>query len=342
MKTLQTLLPLGHLFDTYHSIINSGGSPDVAVLDFKVPSTQTHLCSVATTNFSAVDFSDSSVRDILEGSSDSTPAKSGEGFAGLSRPVQGDAPRLRVHHHTRHGHARSAALAPAQTCPDPPVLSCSAAASSTDSCCVINPGGVLVHVQLWDLNIGEADSFGIHGLWPDKCNGQYYENCDSSRGYSASTISNQLPSSLRSYMETYWQSNDESPEAFWQHEWKTHGTCVSTLDPSCFEGYQSGAEVVPYFETVVALFKQLDSYKALTDAGITPSSSKSYAASAMQSAISSGTGYTPDLVCSNGALTSIQFYLNARGPLQDGDFEQSAPTRTSTCPSEIKWKPKTV
>lgn len=44
-------------------------------------------------------------------------------------------------------------------------------------------------------------------------------------------------------METYWQSNDESPEAFWAHEWSTHGTCVSTLEPSCFSGYTSGAEV---------------------------------------------------------------------------------------------------
>lgn len=35
--------------------------------------------------------------------------------------------------------------------------------------------------------------------------------------------------------------------------------------PSCFEGYTEAMEVVPYFETVVSLFKQLDTYKALTD-----------------------------------------------------------------------------
>ena len=30
---------------------------------------------------------------------------------------------------------------------------------------VVNPGGVLVHTQFWDLNYGVADSWGIHGLW---------------------------------------------------------------------------------------------------------------------------------------------------------------------------------
>jgi len=43
---------------------------------------------------------------------------------------------------------------------------------------------------------------------------------------------------------------------------------VSTLEPSCLEDYTTAQEVVPYFETVVQLFQQLDTYQALTSAGV--------------------------------------------------------------------------
>lgn len=43
---------------------------------------------------------------------------------------------------------------------------------------------------------------------------------------------------------------------------------VSTLEPSCFADYQTAQEVVPYFETVVNLFKQLNTFQALTAAGV--------------------------------------------------------------------------
>ncbi len=45
-------------------------------------------------------------------------------------------------------------------------------------------------------------------------------------------------------MNTYWVSNNESPEAFWEHEWATHGTCYSTLQTECFANYKEGDEVL--------------------------------------------------------------------------------------------------
>jgi ribonuclease T2 len=93
---------------------------------------------------------------------------------------------------------------------------------------------------------------------------------------------------------------------------------------------------------------------------ITPSSSQAYSATAIQNAIIAGTTYTPDLVCTDGALSSVQFYLNAQGPLQNGVFVQGVcvlsfclfrgsgpkserrPTRTSSCPAQVTWPPKTV
>lgn len=61
-------------------------------------------------------------------------------------------------------------------------------------------------------------------------------------------------------MDTYWLSDSESNEKFWQHEWAAHGTCVSTLDPDCYSDYQTGQEAADFFQVVVDLFKTLDTY----------------------------------------------------------------------------------
>lgn len=58
-------------------------------------------------------------------------------------------------------------------------------------------------------------------------------------------------------MNTYWNSYDETNEEFWEHEWSTHGTCVSTLDPSCYTDYETGIEAVDFFQITVDLFLSL-------------------------------------------------------------------------------------
>lgn len=58
-------------------------------------------------------------------------------------------------------------------------------------------------------------------------------------------------------MNTYWNSNDETNEEFWEHEWAEHGTCVSTLDPTCYTDYETGIEAVDFFQITVDLFLSL-------------------------------------------------------------------------------------
>ena len=53
---------------------------------------------------------------------------------------------------------------------------------------------------------------------------------------------------------------------FWSDVMLIKTSSVSTLDPKCFDNYQTAQEVVPYFEEVVALFKELNTYKALANA----------------------------------------------------------------------------
>ncbi len=209
------------------------------------------------------------------------------------------------------------------------VESCSSAASSSSvsSCCVNKPGGQFLQTQFWDTDpvTGPSNSWTIHGLWPDNCDGTYDENCDSSRDYTDITtiLQNNGKSSLVSYMEDYWQSNSESPEDFWEHEWSTHGTCVSTLDPDCYSSYTTGQEAADYFQVVVDLFKTLDTYSALSAAGITPSSTTTYTSSQIQAALLKVTGKAAVISCSSSELYQVYYGFFVDGPLANADFVPS-------------------
>lgn len=95
-------------------------------------------------------------------------------------------------------------------------------------------------------------------MWPDNCDGTYEESCDPSRAYKdiGTLLSDNGASSTLDYMKDYWVDINGQNEQFWEHEWATHGTCYSTLEPSCgnLDAYK-GAEAVAFFKTVVALFK---------------------------------------------------------------------------------------
>ncbi|KAI0450979.1 ribonuclease T2 [Xylaria acuta] len=228
------------------------------------------------------------------------------------------------------------------------VDSCSSGAnsSSVDACCVNKPGGLFLQPQFWDTDpvTGPDDSWTIHGLWPDNCDGTYEENCDSSREYSdlTSILEDNGKSDLVSYMKEYWQSNDGTPESFWEHEWSTHGTCVSTISPDCYSDYTEGQEAADYFQVAVDLFKTLDTYSALSSAGITPSSSKTYTSSEILDALEGVTGKAAVIQCSSGELYQIYYGFFVNGPLQNADFVPATIVgQSSNCPSSgIKYLPK--
>ncbi|KAI1194695.1 ribonuclease T2-like protein [Nemania serpens] len=228
------------------------------------------------------------------------------------------------------------------------VQSCSSGASSSSvsSCCVNKPGGQLLQTQFWDTDpvTGPSNSWTIHGLWPDNCDGTYDENCDSSRAYTgiSTILKNNGKSALVTYMQNYWQSNSESTEDFWEHEWSTHGTCVSTLDPDCYSSYTKGLEAADYFQVVVDLFKTLDTYGALSAAGITPSSSKTYTSSQIQAALLKVTGKAAVISCSSSELYQVYYGFFVNGPLKNAAFVPSTIVgQGSNCPSSgIKYLPK--
>ncbi|PGH19861.1 hypothetical protein AJ80_03778 [Polytolypa hystricis UAMH7299] len=236
-------------------------------------------------------------------------------------------------------------LAEPKTCPVNSPLSCSGA-SGADTCCYNDPGGLILLTQFWDSEpaTGPNDSWTIHGLWPDNCDGSWEQYCDKSREYSnmIDIIRTHGQTNLLDYMSTYWKDYQGDDESFWAHEWNKHGTCMSTFETGCYTAYEAQEEVVDYFKKTVELFQGLDTYQILADAGIRPDSSKTYALSELQNAISTTFGRPVTLNCKNSVLNEVWYFYNVRGSALLGEYIPTNPAgSTSTCPSTgIKYLPK--
>ncbi|EKD19894.1 uncharacterized protein L3040_002424 [Drepanopeziza brunnea f. sp. 'multigermtubi'] len=236
------------------------------------------------------------------------------------------------------------ALGTPKTCANP-VLSCGTI-TSTDLCCFNSPGGQMLLTQFWDTDpvTGPTTSWTIHGLWPDHCDGTYDSSCDPTRAYTGITgiLQSFGKTDLLSYMQTYWKDYTGDDETFWQHEWSKHGTCVSTLEPSCYTDYTEKQEVVDFFQRAVDLDKTLDSYTFLKNAGIVPSTTETYTSAEIQAALKAGFGYAVTIQCSSGALNEIWYSYDVRGSVATGEFVKADPVgQSGSCASTgIKYLPK--
>ncbi|KAL3419329.1 ribonuclease t2 [Phlyctema vagabunda] len=256
----------------------------------------------------------------------------------------------RVHTHPATDSIRSP-FAHAPSCPVDGPVSCHNNTAAGDSCCFIYPGGQLLSTQFWDTSpaIGPADSWTLHGLWPDHCDGTYPTFCNSAPIYKNITaiLTAAGQTSLLATMNEYWLPNRGSTENFWEHEWNKHGTCVNTLAPACYgDSYKVGDEVVDFFTRAVDVFRGLDTFKALQEAGIVPSTSRRYTADQIQSALLKVTGSEVVLGCYRGQLNQAWYSFNVKGSLQTGGFVATAPAGKGgrgTCPRRgIRYLPKNI
>ena len=106
----------------------------------------------------------------------------------------------------------------------------------------------LLQTYFWDtgsLSTGRNDSWTIHGLWPNRCDGAYDAYCDPSREVDSVTavLEGYGQTELLAYMTENWPDYQGDDDDFWNHEYNKHGTCVSTLEPACYTSYQKNAEV---------------------------------------------------------------------------------------------------
>lgn len=145
------------------------------------------------------------------------------------------------------------------------------------------------------------------------------------------------------YMEKYWKDYQGNDEDFWEHEFGKHGTCMSTLEPSCYDNYTPGKEASDFFKRTVRLFKTLPSYEWLAEAGIVPSTTARYTLAAIQAALKAKFGHNAIVNCNrNQELDELWYHFNVRGSIQFGEFVPVDPVGSpSTCPATgIKYLPK--
>ncbi|PBP27108.1 Ribonuclease Rh-like protein [Diplocarpon rosae] len=140
--------------------------------------------------------------------------------------------------------------------------------------------------------------------------------CDSSREYKNITaiLQSYGKTDLFDYMNTYWKDYQGDDETFWEHEWNKHGTCINTLEPKCYSGYTGQEEVVDFFEAAI-----------LENAGIVPSTTKTYDLSQIQDALTTAHGFAVSIACSDGRLDEIWYHFNVRGSVATGEFAPAAP-----------------
>lgn len=146
--------------------------------------------------------------------------------------------------------------------------------------------GLMVLAVQWVKGYGPSNSFTLHGLWPDKCNGADVTNCRSSGVSSVQSVV-KGNATLLSRLNTYWPSyNGPSTNAkFWNDEWTKHGTCFTPVDPTCYTPSNASKGVLDYFTLAVGLVQQYDIYSALSAAGYTPSSTTKISAANITKAV---------------------------------------------------------
>ncbi|KAJ1674972.1 hypothetical protein EV182_002189 [Spiromyces aspiralis] len=232
-----------------------------------------------------------------------------------------------------------AAVGALDTCPKD-ILSCTR--DDVDGCCSPK-NGLVVLTQQWDTRVGPSDQFTMHGLWPDRCDGTYNGNrgCDPSRSYSnIADIIRGLDSQLYADMKTYWPSSKGDDNWFWEHEWTKHGTCVTTLNPSCYaEGtYTKHKEVIDYFRKALELRSQYDIYTALEKHGIVPTLNKTYDIKHFKDAIKAEYGAEATLSCRGSQLQEVQIVFRVRGK---ATYVPTDALRKDTC-RKVRFAPKPV
>ncbi|KAI5865363.1 ribonuclease T2 [Durotheca rogersii] len=224
--------------------------------------------------------------------------------------------------------------------------------TQADSCCFVYPGGRLLLTQFWDDKIhvgGSEDDWTLHGLWPDLCDGSYDQYCGMTPRVDNITgvLEQYGQQELVADMNRYWVANYGTNEHLWAHEYNKHASCINTLAPSCYgEGYAQGVEVVDYFSRAFGLFKMLDTYRALQNAGIEPSYQQTYPLAKMQAALEKFSGGRVVLRCSGrhrNVLHEAWYVYFVKGSLQSGLFvpaQDSFKGDSSNCAAQVRYLPK--
>ncbi|AMD22732.1 HHL038Cp [Eremothecium sinecaudum] len=249
-------------------------------------------------------------------------------------------------------------------CPlDSPIVCVDKTVGDQDDCCSESRTGLLLLSQQWldhSIDGGPKDSFTIHGLWPDRCDGTHEIFCSPSQNvHDVRSIlmdpmfeDSSYPISGRALLDilnTHWGSL-VAKGSLWVHEYNKHGLCLSTISPKClFSDEKSLSEdarrkesVYHYFRIAYNLFRRVDAYKVLVAANIVPSKDKTYTRQQILDALEADFGFKVSLKCDRRALTEVHYAYHPKGSILDEQFIPTDEVGASTgCPKTgIRWYPK--
>ena len=232
-------------------------------------------------------------------------------------------------------------------CPIDLPFSCTNDTVVEDSCCFEYPGGVLLQTQFWDYYppIGPDDMFTLHGLWPDRCDGQYDQFCDSSMEIRnvRKILTEHGEHELLEKMERVWKNFNGNDESLWIHEFNKHGTCMTTIKESCYgSDTKPGQNIVDFFKKSVELFEDLPTFQWLAENGIVPSTEQTYTKRQIEDTLSARFGQPVFIKCNRfQAFQEVWYFHHLRGSIVTGEYLPIPALLESQCPETgIKLIPK--
>ncbi|KAM0790461.1 hypothetical protein ACM66B_003338 [Microbotryomycetes sp. NB124-2] len=254
--------------------------------------------------------------------------------------------------------------------------SCENKTTIENTCCSPTPGGLVLATQFWNTYTNResegqflpARHWGIHGLWPDNCDGSYESYCDLSRqidpepspntttgkpdgtpvpawkGESATEILKKFGRyDLLNYMNGYWIARDQPNDYLWAHEYAKHATCFSTFDTNCYDNHQPFEDAVDYWQAAIRANKMFPTYDILASQGILPSNSTSYKLVEFENAFVSQVGAKPFFGCSGPeksgerkVLSEVWVFAHVLGTPQFGQYKAVDSTTPSSCSNETE------
>lgn len=233
------------------------------------------------------------------------------------------------------------------TCPADSPVSCKAK-GQFDKCCYEE--ALFLSTQFWNYYpaIGANDTFTLHGLWPDNCDGSFEQFCDNSMNVkNVSRILTEFgETELLDEMRKDWLNINHNDESLWLHEFNKHGTCVSSIKESCYHKfsnqYKHNQNVVDFFKVTVNLFKNLPTFQWLAEAGIHPSTEIDYTKSEIEGALRDKFGATPLIKCNRfNGIQEVWYFNSVKGSLLSQQFSSLESIVKSNCPETgIKFYPK--
>jgi len=207
----------------------------------------------------------------------------------------------------------------------------------------------------------DDETWTIHGLWPDNCDGSFTQYCDLSRQFDprpSPNISNGVPvpaytgpgvdtfieafgrTDLLNFMNTFWINQGDTNAHFWAHEFSKHATCFSTYDVKCFNPYIEHEDVINFFDSVIRAYKMFPTGKFLSAHGIVPSNTTTYTLAQLQGAVKAFTGAVPYFGCTGPQapegdgrtiVDEVWHFNHVLGTPQYGEFVHIDSVTPSSC-----------